>query len=556
MVNAYIPNTGSNTVSVIDAAIDLVAKTIVVGSSPNSVSVSPDGTKVYVCNANASSNSISVIDTSTNTVTATITGFSSPDGVAFTPDGSRAYVPNGGTGAMAVIDTSTNSITATINGFAFSGFSGVAVTPDGTEVYVVNSANSVVSVIDVSTNTISATITVGGPSDAYIGLAISPDGTQAYVTNYAGSSGTNVAVIDISTNTVSATITVNEGPIGVVFTPDGAKAYVANNGNNNVSVIDVSTHTVSTSIPVGSEPEGIAVTSDGSKVYVANAGSNTVSVISVATDSVIDTIPVGIVPTAFGQFIQPGSIPVISYTAPQGRLTLTSGAPVMTADATAKTNVYYTPYVGNNTPIYDGANMQSYTFGELTMTLNSSNQTSGHLYDLFVFLNSAVVTIGAGPAWSSSSSRGTGAGTTELQQIDGLWVNANSITLKNSSTSYSSIPVGQATYVGTAYMTANGQTGISFKPTAAAGGSNNIVGLWNAYNRVPMQSLERDSTGSYTYASTTFRATNGSDSNRVSWVDGLQQTPVSARIKTAMATSNGGCWSVHCREVKRGYRES
>jgi DNA-binding beta-propeller fold protein YncE len=37
--------------------------------------------------------------------------------------------------------------------------------------------------------------------------------------------------------TVSATISVGNGPVGVAFTPDGSKAYVANQFDNTVSVI-------------------------------------------------------------------------------------------------------------------------------------------------------------------------------------------------------------------------------------------------------------------------------------------------------------------------------
>jgi hypothetical protein len=237
------------------------------------------------------------------------------------------------------------------------------------------------------------------------------------------------------------------------------------------------------------------------------------------------------------------------YVPPQGRLTPTSNTPVMAADATGATSVYYTPYQGNIVPIYDGANMQSYTFGQLTMALNTSNQLSGKIYDLFVFLNSSVVTIGAGPAWSSatagSSSRGTGSGTTQLQQTDGLWVNANTITLTNGATSYSSIPVGEAAYVGSVYMTANGQTGINFKPAAAAGGSNNIIGIYNAYNRTHLYSLERELTTDWTYASATWRPTNGASgnvNNRVTWLDGLGQSAVraSCSVQAAIATGNDG----------------
>ena len=65
------------------------------------------------------------------------------------------------------------------------------------------------------------------------------------------------------------------------------------------------------------------------------------------------------------------------YTPPQGRLTLTSMTPVMTSDQVAATNVYYTPYQGNIVPIYNAANTESYTFGELTMALNSANHLNG-----------------------------------------------------------------------------------------------------------------------------------------------------------------------------------
>ena len=59
---------------------------------PFGVSVSPDGSKVYV--TNCSDNTVSVINTATNTVTATITVGSAPYGVSVSPDGSKVYVAN------------------------------------------------------------------------------------------------------------------------------------------------------------------------------------------------------------------------------------------------------------------------------------------------------------------------------------------------------------------------------------------------------------------------------------------------------------------------------
>lgn len=69
-------------------------------------------TVAYV--ANSSSNTVSVIDTATNAVTATIPVGNNPGGVVFSPDGARAYVTNGADGTVSVIDTGGNTVTATI----------------------------------------------------------------------------------------------------------------------------------------------------------------------------------------------------------------------------------------------------------------------------------------------------------------------------------------------------------------------------------------------------------------------------------------------------------
>src|SRR3990172_2459907 len=87
---AYITNSNSNNVSVIDTATNTVVATVVAGSGPNGVAVNPAGTRTYV--TNGSVNNVSVIDTATNTVVATVAVGSQPNGVAVNPAGTRAYV--------------------------------------------------------------------------------------------------------------------------------------------------------------------------------------------------------------------------------------------------------------------------------------------------------------------------------------------------------------------------------------------------------------------------------------------------------------------------------
>ncbi len=89
---AYVTNSNSSSVSVIDTASNSVVATVGVGGRPIGIGITPDGSRAYVANSN--SNSVSVIDTATNSVVATVGVGSYPQGLAITPDGSRAYVAN------------------------------------------------------------------------------------------------------------------------------------------------------------------------------------------------------------------------------------------------------------------------------------------------------------------------------------------------------------------------------------------------------------------------------------------------------------------------------
>src|SRR5262245_3838077 len=63
---AYVPNSGSNNVSVINTSTNTeVLPRIPVGVNPAGVAITPNGAFAYVTNFN--SNNVSVIDTSTNT---------------------------------------------------------------------------------------------------------------------------------------------------------------------------------------------------------------------------------------------------------------------------------------------------------------------------------------------------------------------------------------------------------------------------------------------------------------------------------------------------------
>jgi hypothetical protein len=226
-----------------------------------------------------------------------------------------------------------------------------------------------------------------------------------------------------------------------------------------------------------------------------------------------------------------------------GRLTLVSNTPVMTSDVTgaSATTVYYTPYVSNLMPYNTGAGVfTNSSFTQMSLPLNSTYQTAGNIYDIFEFRG----VICTGPAWSGTNpltSRGSGAGTTELTQSNGLWVNAYNIVCSNASTP--TYNAQTCLYLGSIYMTANGETSMVFNPSAAAGGSANVLGLYNAYNRVTLTSTSSDSTSSWTYSTGTWRPENNSTSNSVTFLDGLQQSSVRSTYTIDSTVSSVGVFA-------------
>jgi len=290
---AYVTSVGSNNISIIDTSTNTVVNTILAGTSPWSVAITPNGLYAYV--TDIATFVVAVINISTNTVVSDISVGTSPWGVAITPNGLYAYVTNYGSNNVSVINTSTNTVVATIS--VGTNPTGVAITPNGLYAYVTNRGSANASVINTSTNAVVATISVGtSPFD----IAITPNGLYAYVTNYGSN---NVSVINTSTNTVVATISVGTNPTGVAITPNGLYAYVANYGSANASVINTSTNAVVATISVGTNPANVAITPNGLYAYVINVNSNNVSVINTSTNKVVTNIAVGAGP--FGVAITP-----------------------------------------------------------------------------------------------------------------------------------------------------------------------------------------------------------------------------------------------------------
>jgi len=196
-----------------------------------------------------------------------------------------------------------------------------------------------------------------------------------------------------------------------------------------------------------------------------------------------------------------------------GRLTLTTGVPVTTADVTAATTIYYTPYGCGQIGLYDGtAAWNLISFTEVSLALGTL--TSGKNYDVFGYNNAGVLTLEFSAAWTTDTARADA-----LTTQNGVYVKSGTTTRR---------------YLGTFRTTSTTQTEDS------AGGTTTQVGgkrfVYNAANRVPRWAKVIDTTNSWSYTTATWRVANGATGpvNCVEFLTGLAEDVVDVTVMGAV----------------------
>jgi hypothetical protein len=251
-----------------------------------------------------------------------------------------------------------------------------------------------------------------------------------------------------------------------------------------------------------------------------------------------------------------GTTITLAVPQPQGRLTLVTGTPVLASNQTAKGTLFYGCYHGNIVPYYNGTSdlfdtISSCEVSTAMVSAASAGQVvSGQVYDAWwVHGGGSRICLamsassGGGGGWASDTAGSNSARGTGYSQLDtttrAFITNKNSITnCFNGASNYGPVSANQATYLGTIYATANGQTGMAFTSTGAGGGGG-ILGVYNAYNQVEINAYSQDTTSTWTISSTTWRKANNNANNSVSWVDGLQQSSVSGKYAVVGQPQSG-----------------
>jgi YVTN family beta-propeller protein len=261
--------------------------------------LSHDGTRAYA--ALYDGNRISVIDTANGDQVTTI-AVASPDVVTISPDGSRLYVySDNGENELTVIDTDTNSIVGTVAGGRYVAFS-----PDGLRLYTHNGNGDAVSVIDIDPVSLDYGQVINAITVGQSAADMATIGNQLYISGF----DSTVTVVDMTTDSVVGAIPLQVGAYNISATSD--RVYATLFGSS-LTVIDASTNTVIANIPLRVASGGPYVTAnaDGSRLYLARFDEGMVSVFDPSTNTIIATERIGTEASRTAAISQDGSVLVV-----------------------------------------------------------------------------------------------------------------------------------------------------------------------------------------------------------------------------------------------------
>lgn len=185
-----------------------------------------------------------------------------------------------------------------------------------------------------------------------------------------------------------------------------------------------------------------------------------------------------------------------------GRLTLTTGLAITTADVTAAGSVYFTPFMGNKIATYNGNFWNINTFTEKTLAVPA---TTSRIFDVFIVDGTLAL---ESLAWTDDTTRATA-----LTTQDGILVKTGDTTRR---------------YLG------------SFRTTAVANQTEDSVAkrhLWNYYNRVTRKMKVSEATANWTYTTATFRQARASTANQLDVLIGVSEDMINASAHS-MATNS------------------
>ena len=309
---AYVANSATNTVSILDLVYLRADRTLRVGEAPVALATNPVRSEVYV--ANRGSNSITVIGTAENQVAATIPVQRQPVDVVVASDGRRGYAANSGANSVSVLDLDARREIASIP----TGAAPVrlALAPDARTLVVSNQGSGSISIFAVAstyTGTSPAALRLRssvagcpGASD----LAILPDSSKVFV---ACSGGHQVMAVSLAASPDSwsarqnvsllsdhflTMLDVGLHPGHLTLKPDGGEIFVSNSDSDSISEIATSTNEVGGTYTIASHPGPGLASADNATLWFTNASADTLGIYSIDDGRLAGSVRTGSGPQA------------------------------------------------------------------------------------------------------------------------------------------------------------------------------------------------------------------------------------------------------------------
>jgi YVTN family beta-propeller protein len=281
---------------VIDATTNEVVATMGVHRKPYSIDVAPDGKRAYV--ANSDSNTVSVVDLDKRREIGVAAAGEGPGVARVAPDNRTLVVSNRIAGSLSVYSIHDTGKQPLEFREAFSGCAGatdVVVVPNsmgepksGSKAFVACSGGHQVMVVWLA----AAPDSWRGKQDPSsqhdhmlclldvgktpMHLVMKPDGGEVFSTNFDSDS---ISEISTWTNEVLGTYMIGSKPSSAVISGDDSSLWVTNFGADSVALYGIDDGRVETSVRTGVRPDSIAFSADEHLLLVADTGTPDVAVI-------------------------------------------------------------------------------------------------------------------------------------------------------------------------------------------------------------------------------------------------------------------------------------
>jgi YVTN family beta-propeller protein len=297
----YVPNTLSNTVTVIDPATYKVIDTLPVGNEPQHVVPSWDLKTLWV--NNDLGNTLTPIDPATGKAGPTV-DVHDPYNLYFTPDGKYAIVMASADHQLVFRDAHTmktvKAIPSQCDGVNHADFS-----PDGRYFIVSCEFSGDLLKVDTAKMEIVAKQKIPFTGSMPQDVKISPNGKVWYVADMIAN-----GVWELNGDTFSKPVLLptGAGAHGLYVSRDSKYLFVSNRGEGSISVLDFATGKLVHKwwIPGGGSPDMGGVSADGKVLWLSGRYNAVVYALSTADGKLLAKIPVGEGPHGLCVYPQPG----------------------------------------------------------------------------------------------------------------------------------------------------------------------------------------------------------------------------------------------------------